>query len=244
MQYTSKTSMTTETKVAIGILAVTVAIIIGGLAIFKNSASSGTLSEDTVLKNIDTGLSLDPNKVAPAENPKITGSATTTTGSSTEHIYITEFMDYECPACAAQGEAITKELLQKYGNRLTITRRILPIHGQPAIEVARMVLASQKVSGEAYQKLHEKVFETQATWARLGTKERETYFRNMTEEMGLNYDTLVADGKAIYADQIVKDQADAVALGIRATPSFIINNSVRVTGGVPPEYFDRYIDAK
>ncbi|MES2623126.1 MAG: DsbA family protein, partial [Patescibacteria group bacterium] len=152
MQYTSKTPITTETKVALGILAVTVCIIIGGLAIFKNMApTGGTLSEDTVMKNIDTGLTFAADKVAPAENPKITGSATTST--STAPIFVTEFMDYECPACAVQGEAISKQLLNTYGNRITITRRIFPIHGQPAIEVARMVLAAQEVSIEAYQNL-------------------------------------------------------------------------------------------
>ncbi|MES2623127.1 MAG: DsbA family protein, partial [Patescibacteria group bacterium] len=72
-----------------------------------------------------------------------------------------------------------------------------------------------------------------------------TFFTKLTKDLGLDYDKLVADGKtAKYAGQIDRDQAAAVEFGIRATPSFIVNNSVRITGGVPFEYFTRYIDAK
>lgn len=242
MQNTPKTPITTETKVALGILAVTVIIIIVGLSLFKG-VNTGTLSEDTVMKNIATGLTLDKNKVAPTANPKITGTTATKVSTSTAKIEVTEFMDYECPACAVQGEALVKMLVATYGERITITRRIFPVHGAPAIEVARMVLAAQDTSAEAYQNLHAKVLENQSTWAILGTKEREGYFRNLTKDLGLDYDALVALGKSKYAAQVDTDKADALDLNVRATPSFIINNSILITGGVPFEYFERYIDA-
>lgn len=244
MQNTPKNPITTETKVAIGILLATVIIIAIGLSLFKAPAgTSGTLSEATVMKNISTGLTLDKNKVAPAANPHITGTTATKVSSSTTKIEVSEFLDYECPACAVQGEALTKMLVDTYGDRVVITRRIFPVHGQPAIEVARMVLAAQDVSPEAYQNLHGKVFETQSDWAKLGTKERVGFFKKLTADLGLDYDTLVAVGKSKYAAQIDADNADAQALRVRATPSFIINNSTLITGGVPFEYFERYIDA-
>jgi protein-disulfide isomerase len=244
--YTSNTAITTETKVAIGILIVTIVIIVGGLSFFKGSSvknADGTLKEETVMKNIDLGLTLSAEKVSPSANPKITGTTATTKSTSTTPILVTEFMDYECPACAVQGEALVQKLLETYGSRVTITRRIFPVHGAPAIEIGRMVLASQDVSKDAYLKLHTKVLETQDTWARLGTAERVGFFKNMTKEMDLNYESLVAVGKSKYASQIDTDKADALDLGIRATPSFIINNSIRITGGVPFQYFERYIDA-
>lgn len=242
MQNTPKNPMTTETKVAIGILLATVLVIVAGISLYK-PPMSGTLSEDTVMKNISTGLSLDINKVAPAANPKVTGTTATKVSTSTTKIQVTEFMDYECPACAVQGEALVKMLLATYGDRITITRRIFPVHGQPAIEIARMVLAAQDTSPEAYQNLHTKVLETQSTWSRLGTKEREGYFRNLTKDLGLDYDALVALGKSKYAAQVDTDKADALDLRVRATPSFIIGTSTLITGGVPFEYFERYIDA-
>lgn len=247
MQHTKHT-ISTETKVALGILALTAGIITAGLMLYKsNGAETGGLTEEIVRKNIDTGLIFNKDRVYSTGNPKIqgVGKGATTTSTSTAPIEIVEFLDYECPACADQGEAITRQLLAKYGNRLTITRRIFPVHGQPSIEVARMVLASQAYGSSTYRTLHTKVLESQDTWARFGTKDREVFFRKLTKELGLDYDKLVADGKKdMYAKQIDIDKTDAIELGIRATPSFIINGVTRVTGGVPAEYFERYIDIR
>ena len=108
-----------------------------------------------------------------------------------------------------------------------------------------MVLAAQETSSEAYQNLHSKVMETQSTWAVLGTKQRETFFRKLTADMGLDYDKLVADGKTPkYAGQIDQDKSDALDLAIRATPSFIINYKTRFTGAIPPEYFERFVEVR
>lgn len=242
--------MPTETKVALGILALTAGIIITGITIFKNNPifqSGSGLTEETVMKNVDTGLTFTQEQVAPQGNPKITGtgSGTATTSTSTAPIQITEFLDYECPACAVQGEYITQKLLDIYGSRVTITRRVFPVHGQPSIEIARMVLAAQEYGPEQYQKLHAKVFETQNTWARYGTTERQGFFKNLTAELGMNYDKLVADGKQDkYAGQIDADKTAAIQLGIRATPSFIINGVTRFTGAIPVEYFERFVDVR
>lgn len=248
MKY-SQNSISTETKVAFGILALTAGIIITGITLFKNSGAGAgkTLSEETVMKNIDTNIAFNKEAVSPAANPKITGTGkgTATTSTSTLPIEVTEFLDYECPACAVQGEYITKKLLELYGSRVVITRRIFPVHGAGSIEIGRMVLAAQETSPEAYQNLHTKVMETQSTWAPLGTKDRVTFFRKLTAGLGLDYDKLVADGKTSkYASQIDQDKSDAVDLGIRATPSFIINYKTRFTGAIPPQYLEKFVDVR
>ncbi len=243
MTYTNSSAVSTETKVTLGILAVTALIIMGGLMMFKsNAGSSGT---DQYSKYIQTGLNFSKDKVAPAGNPRIvgTGKGTALRTSSSTPIEITEFMDYECPACATNGEVITQQLLATYGDRLTITRRVYPVHGEGSIEVARMVLAAQSISKEAYEKLHAQVFATQSTWAPLGKTERVGFFKKLTADLGLNYDMLVAEGKKpTYAGQIDADKAAAVELGIRATPSFMIGGHTRITGGLPVDAFAQYID--
>ncbi len=243
MQNTSMNTVTTETKVTVGILILTLVLLVVGITTFKGSLG-GDPSKD-LSQYIQTDLGFDPAKVTPPGHPQVTGTGTTTTATSSSKILVTEFMDYECPACATVGEALVKEMLATYGNRIVITRRIFPVHGEPAIEVARMVLASQSVSNDAYQKLHAKVLETQNTWAPLAKAVRVTFFRNLTTDLGLNYDSLVALGKtAKYAGQIDQDKAAAVELGIRATPSFIINNITRVTGAVPMSYLKDYMDKR
>ena len=239
----------TETKVALGILSFTALVIFFGVIAFKSTVGNNTTISQKIdadkAKYIQTDIHADALKVSPKINPKITGVATGTyEGSSTSPIEITEFMDYECPACASGGEPLVEQLLKKYGSRLTITRRIFPVHGIPSIQIAQMVLASQDISNDAYQKLHTKVFETQSQWSILGSGEREVFFKKMTADLGLDYDSLVKVGASKYTSQIDQDKADALALSIQATPSFIINNTTRVTGAVPIAYIDEYVDVR
>lgn len=245
MNYTQPVTIKTETKVALGILVLTAAIIFGGITVFKKNAGSVSSGiEKNISQYIQTNIAFNKDKVSPAANPKIVGSTATYTGTSTGPIVVTEFMDYECPACASIGEPIVKEMLATYGSRITITRRVFPVHGEPSIKVARMVLAAQDISNEAYQNLHAKVFETQSSWAVLGEADRPAFFKKLTADLGLDYDKLVAIGNTEkYARQIDQDKADALELGIKATPSFIINNNTRVTGGVPLSYTKEYLEA-
>ena len=236
--------MKTETKVIIGISLFTILIFIGGIYMFNGKVASQQANGD-YSKYIETGLSLDIAKLNRPENPKIAGPTMATSTASSSSIHITEFLDYECPACAVQGEALTKQLLAKYGSRITITRKIFPIHGQPSIDVGRIVLASQIFGGEVYQNVHMKVFETQGRWAILGKKDRDEFIKKLIVDLGVDYDKLYAESiNKKYDAQIAQDKQDANDLGIKATPSFIIENHTRITGGLPLETVVKYIDIK
>lgn len=235
--------MKTETKVTIGILAATAIIIFGGISLFKGSiVPQGTQDYS---KYINTGLELDKTKVSRDYNPKITGTSVSTTTASTTLIQVTEFLDYECPACASAGEPLVKALLLKYGSNIVVTRKIFPVHGQASVDIARVVLASQILGSEVYQSVHSKVFETQREWAVLGKKDREEYIKKLIVDMGVDYDKVFAESQdKKYVDQITQDKQDATELGIKATPSFIIGNHTRITGGLPLDEITKYIDSK
>jgi len=235
--------MKTETKVTIGILAVTAVIIFGGINLFKGSIVPEGPKDYS--KYINTGLELDKTKISRDYNPKIAGSGVSTSTASSTLIRVTEFLDYECPACATSGEALTKALLIKYGSNIIITRKIFPIHGQGSVDIARIVLASQTLGSETYQAVHSKVFETQSEWMILGKKEREGYVKKLIVDMGIDYDKLFTESQdKKYVDQITQDKQDGTDLGIKATPSFIIENHTRITGGLPLDEISKYIDIK
>lgn len=236
--------MKTETKVTIGILAFTALIIFGGITLFKGSVVPQGPQDYS--KYIQSGLNLDKIKVSRDYNPKISKSGLiTATTTFSNKINITEFLDYECPACASNGEPLVKSLIEKYGNDITVTRKILPIHGQPSVDVARIVLASQIFGGEVYEKIHKKVFETQGQWAILGKKDRDDFIKNIVVDAGVDYDKLFTESQnQKYVDQIMQDKQDAADLEIKATPSFIIENTTRITGGLPLEEIMKYIDTK
>ena len=234
--------MKTETKVIIGILLMTALIILGGLIIFKGNFNQGPKDYSEYIKK---GLNLDKTKISRDYNPKITGATSTNQTASSSKINITEFLDYECPACATNGEIITKTLLEKYGSNITITRKIFPIHGQGSIDVASIVLASQILGGDVYQKIHTKVFETFSTWSILAKKDREDFIKKLIVDMGYDYEKILSESKnEKYAKQIAQDKQDALDIKISATPSFIIENHTLITGGLPIEEMTKLIDIK
>lgn len=235
--------MTTETKVIGGISLLTVLIIFGGIFFFNKNSVNKTPGDFS--QYINTGLSLDALKVSRPENPKITGVENASSTASSTKISVTEFLDYECPACATNGEVLTKQLLAMYGDRITITRKIFPVHGQGSIDSARLVLASQIFGGDVYEKVHAKFFETQGQWAVLGRPDRAEFFKKVIVDLGIDYDKLLAESQdKKYDAQIAQDKQDAADLGIKATPSFIIGNHTRITGGLPLAEISKIIDGK
>ncbi|MBC7981553.1 thioredoxin domain-containing protein [Candidatus Parcubacteria bacterium] len=235
--------MTTETKVIGGISILTILIIVGGIFMFNGKVNNNWADGD-YSQYIETGLTLDATRIVRDYNPKITGPASASSTATSSKIAITEFLDYECPACATNGEVLTKQLLAQYGDRITITRKIFPVHGQGSIDSARLVLASQALGSDAYQKLHTKMFETQNEWAILGKPDRDAFFKKMIIDLGLDFDKLYAESQSKkYDEQIAQDKQDATALGIKATPSFIIGTSTRITGGLPMDAIAKYIDS-
>jgi len=235
--------MTTETKVIGGISILTLLIIVGGIFLF-NMKNNAPADPNDFSQYVETGLSLDQQKLARDYNPKVMGQKNENQGTSTAPVTVTEFLDYECPACAANGEALVKQLLAQYGDRITIIRKIYPIHGQGSIDSARLVLASQTVSGEAYQMLHAKFFETQSQWAVLPKNDRADFFKKIIVEAGFDYDAIFAESQnKKYDEQIAQDKKDAEELGVKATPSFVIGNHTKITGGLPINVVSTYIDS-
>jgi protein-disulfide isomerase len=62
-------------------------------------------------------------------------------------------------------------------------------------------------------------------------------------DLGVDYNKLLTESEdKKYDTQLAQDKQDAIELGIKATPSFIINNQIRVTGGLPLTEIVKYID--
>ncbi len=233
--------MKTEIKFTIGILIFTALIIFGGLNVFKKNFYQNQVQDYS--KNIQTDLNIDLTQVVRDHNPKINTQNKSESDISTSSLIITEFLDYECPACATAGEYITKSLLEKYGSKITIVRKIFPVHGQSAIEISRIVLASRIFGEDTYQKIHTKLFEDFDKWIILGKKDRDNYIKNIITGFGLNYDAILIESQnEKYLTQIMQDKDDSEAIGVHATPSFLIGNKTLITGGIPVEEIEKYID--
>ncbi|MEN9649679.1 MAG: hypothetical protein RL094_646 [Candidatus Parcubacteria bacterium] len=202
--------MSTETKVVSGIVLVTILIIIGGIfAINKQS-------------NKAASVTIKPDLVDRADAPRA--------GSSTK-VIITEFADFECPACAVLSPEL-KRLLETDGDKFTLVYRHFPIHSH-SYEAAAVALAAGE-QGKFFQ-MSEVLFDKQSEWTPASAN-RTTLFEKYATQLGLDiakFRVSVKDPK--HEESVNKDRRDATAMGINSTPTLIINGTEAVRGAIPYE---------
>lgn len=121
-------------------------------------------------------------------------------------------------------------ILQEYPNevRLVFKDMPLPMHAlaRPAHEAARCAGAQGR-----YWPYHDRLFAEQPRF------ERRDLIR-YAEELGLDgqgFARCLAERR--HAPAVDADLAEAVALGLTATPTFVINEQIRMVGAQPIEAF-------
>ena len=156
-----------------------------------------------------------------AEKPiaDIAGSSLHVQGEGS--IELVEFSDFQCPACFAV-QAPLKELLAKYSGKVKFVYRHFPltqIHKNAQISAQAAEAAG--IQGKFFE-MHDKLFETQVSWAELADP-KET-FAKYSEDLGMDKVKFVVDMES----QAVKDivASDALAANqnrIGGTPTFYVN---------------------
>jgi protein-disulfide isomerase len=137
-------------------------------------------------------------------------------GPATAPVTIVEFSDYQCPYCKSVQPSLAK-VLAEYSGRVRLIFKDFPlaIHdgARPAHQAARCAAASGK-----FWPYHDRLFAAQPRFDR---ERLITY----AVEVGLDSDTFarcLEEGR--FAAAVERDVAEARALGIRQTPTFLIND--------------------
>jgi protein-disulfide isomerase len=187
-------ALTTETKILIGVLAVTVLIIVGG-----------------------AWWAGRPNVPVVADSARLVIPEAPVLGDSASPVTVVEFGDFECPACAALYGAL-KQVKDPQGGipgaRFVFRQYPLPQHPHAALAAEASLAAHAQGKFWEY---HNQLFEHQDKLAREDLIE---YAR----AIGLNVDDFTkALDEHTYKDAVQRDQADGLALRIQGTPSLFIN---------------------
>jgi protein-disulfide isomerase len=157
-------------------------------------------------------------------------------------VVVTEFSDYQCPACASVEQQVIPELIEQYVDtgKVRFVYREFPltnIHpNAPAASEAAICAGMQ----DAYWQMHEKLFASQAEWQEL--PDPVPTFKEYAQELGL--DTATFDLCLASGDAAVIVQGDMLAgqtLGVNATPYFFIGD-LPIRGGLPIESLGQVID--
>jgi protein-disulfide isomerase len=206
--------MTTETKIMVGVLIISVVIVVGGSWLYQRSVDQQSQPEV-----------LTSNQEALVRENSIKIQAT-----GEEKLVVVEFADYECPACAAVAPRI-KELVEQYGENVTFVFRDFPltnIHPNATI-AARMV----RIAGEQdkYWEMHDLMFAKQAEWA--AASDPSDLFVGYAGELGMNTSDIKTKlSSDVYESEVKADVADANLLRVNSTPTFFVGDRIIRTANI------------
>ena len=170
---------------------------------------------------------LDPPRIAVSsdDDPSL--------GPSDAPVTIVLFSDYECPYCARASETVRK-LKDKYGDRLRVVLRDLPLPMHK--EAARAAEAAECADDQnKFWAMHDVLFSNQKDLS-AGALPR------YAEQAGLDaaaFSTCLQSGR--HASEVQKDKSDAEAYGVSSTPVQFINGRL-VPGNRPLAFLTQVVD--
>lgn len=143
-------------------------------------------------------------------------------GDSAAAIVITEYADFECPACqtfdVVQFPDVRRQLIE--AGKVRWRYRDFPLNIHPYSRVAAHSAACANDQGKYWQQ-HAVLYQGQATWAR--QSDPTDTFRDYAKQNGVDlsaYDACMKSGK--YAGRIQASYDEGVKVGVGSTPTFLI----------------------
>lgn len=169
-------------------------------------------------------------------------------GDANAPVTIIEFSDYQCPYCRRFYNDTFSQLVSTYvdtGKAKLIFRDLPLVDKHPdAMGAAIAANCAREQGGDAvYFKMHDAIFDGENKLDPKKTVEiPQESLEQYATDLGLDtaaFKKCVTDGDA--ATEIQKDMADADAVGISATPSFLIDNWL-IEGAEPFATFQTVIE--
>jgi protein-disulfide isomerase len=170
------------------------------------------------------------------ESPKLAVSTDgyPTWGNPKAPVTIVEFSDFQCPFCS-RAVPVIERIKKEYGpDKVKIVFRDMPLPSHNRANPAAMAGHCANEQGKFWE-MHNTLFENQ-------TKLEDADLKSYAKKVGVDEKKFAEcyDGKKHQAT-IDKSRREAEALGIQATPSFVINGAL-LQGAQPFEKFKEKID--
>lgn len=148
-------------------------------------------------------------------------------GNPDSKVVLTEFGDYQCPACGQWHPFIKDTVLPKYQDRIKFVFKNLPL-----VNIHKNALISAQAAEAAalqgkFWEMHNKLYETQAQWENDSNDQAKGKFESYARELGLDVGRWKNDFDSAQVRDIIKaDSALADKLQLPGTPSFLINGQI------------------
>ena len=158
----------------------------------------------------------------------ISGPLVRTKGNRNAPIHVIEFIDFQCPACAA-GSAFLKDFMDKHPGLVRLELKYFPlekIHHHSLISIRYAECAGRQ---GRFWPFHDLLLTKQSQWANLA--EATSVFDLMAREVGVDPGRL----KSCLADEaldalINSDKEEGKSRGVNSTPTYFVNGQLVVGG--------------
>ncbi len=153
-------------------------------------------------------------------NEGVVLSAHTKSGSDSK-ITLTEYSDFQCPACG-QFFPIVQSILAEYGDQITFEYKHFPLVSIHPFAIPAAKAAEAAGQQGKFFEMHDKLFENQSIWSRATNPQ--AHFVQYAEDLELDVDLFKRHmGASLIKDKIESEFREARDLGLTGTPSFLLN---------------------
>lgn len=212
-------------------------VLIAGAVIFKDSLRPGVkpIGNDLV-------LSKTPSTSAPTQPPQAAKAAiplddSPVLGEASASVTITEFTDFQCPACYSYFNNAFPQVKSEYidkGLAKYVTKQfpLRNIHPNAQISAESSVCAQDQ---NAFAKYHDLLFTKQNEWSALPDPTEK--LMGYAGQLGLNgaaFRSCLTGGKA--KDQVEKDFQLGNSVGVSGTPTVYVNGTLAGQPGYIPTF--------
>lgn len=161
------------------------------------------------------------------------------TGSTSSGVTLTEYGDFQCPACA-QYYPIVKQLKETYKDKI-----ILQFRNFPLVQIHRHAFVASRAAEAAdkqgkFWEMHDILYENQQAWGE--TSNPNSQFEAYATQLGLDLAKFKTDMASEETNnKINADISEGQKLGATGTPTFAINGK-KIENPRSLEDFTKVID--
>lgn len=143
-------------------------------------------------------------------------------GPADAKVTLTEFGDYQCPACKQYYKLIKDEILPKYEGKLKFVFLNFPLVDIHANAQAAAQAAEAAALQGKFWEMHDILYDRQDDWSK--QKNPQSKFEAYARELGIDVDVFKKDSDSQKVIDLINQQAGlGDAFGVKGTPSFFVN---------------------
>lgn len=145
-------------------------------------------------------------------------------GPADAKVVVSEFGDYQCPACAKYHSVLKDNILPKYDGKIKFVFLNYPLPIHKNAQAAAQAAEAAGLQGKFWQ-MHDKLYERQTDWEKQGNPNGK--FEEYAREIGLDMDKYKQDFASQKVVDIINNQAAlGDAFNVPGTPTFLVNGKI------------------